>query len=289
MLELTFEDEVSDEQYFKQKALNQSTIKRLLSGETYEVANDIQTEETNAMRLGTLIHAMILEPHTVDKRFAVLPQLDLRTKADKEFKATFELEYRGRIIISWDDWETAKEVQNAFAKNTVAKLIKNGDVERAFNSTIKHYTVDGEDVDVPIKGKLDFYSEDLGIIADIKSTQTSGDKFVKECADRLYNVQSAFYFDLLQSLGLPTAKFIFIGVQTKKPYKITIVEVPQNEIETGREFYKIGIDIWLDMQANMDRYKKELVINPADGTNVFQYETPTWMYFKMEKLKKQRG
>ena len=73
ILELDFEDEnpvfktgmfdIPDEQYFKLPYVSASTLKRLLNDEAYEVANKIQTEKTDPMILGSLIHCMILEPN----------------------------------------------------------------------------------------------------------------------------------------------------------------------------------------------------------------------------------
>ena len=119
ILELDFEDEkpafktgmfdIPDEQYFKLPYVSASTLKRLLNDESYEVANKIQTEKTDPMILGSLIHCMILEPNEVDKRYAVMPKVDLRTTVGKETKMIFERENQGKEIVKDEMFEIAKE------------------------------------------------------------------------------------------------------------------------------------------------------------------------------------
>ena len=299
------------EEYHKHPAVSASILKRILiDDETYEVACGIPVEETEAMKLGTLIHLLILEPHRFSDEYAVMPKVDGRTKEGKAAKAAFELQANGKIVVDQEQYDTALKCVEAFNNNETARLMTSGTPElKLFSEMVVEYDEelviydeDGKPTNVkfddngntigilvPTRGMLDWYDEESGLIVDLKTTQTFGDKFVKECGDRGYVIQAAFYYDLLRSLGKPVNGFVFIGLQTKGRHKITITQVGTPEIENGRDFYQVGIDIWLDIKANPEKYKKQLCRNPADGSIVFEYVTPMWQHFKIDKLRKQKG
>ena len=275
---IDIELDMTEEEYHNHPSLSASIIKRLVvNDETYEVANGIKTEPTPAMELGTLVHCLILEPEKFSETYAVMPKCDLRTKEGKLLKAEFELKANGKKVVSETDFETAMKCAESFKKNTVSNLLKRGKPEQKFFSEF-----DG----VEVRGMLDWYDEESGMIVDLKTTQNFADMFVKECGDRLYNIQASFYVDLLTSLGKNVSDFVFVGVQTKAPYKITVVRLNPIDIEDGREAYKVGIDIWKDIKENPTKYNKELCINPADGGMVFDYTTPMWVRYKLDKLKR---
>ena len=268
---------MTEEEYHNHTSLSASIIKRLVvNDETYEVANGIKTEPTPAMELGTLVHCLILEPEKFKDTYAVMPKCDLRTTAGKALKADFEQNANGKKVVSETDFDTAMKCVESFKNNTVSNLIKKGKPEQKFFSELDN---------VPIRGMLDWYDEERGMIVDLKTTQNFADMFVKECGDRMYNIQASFYVDLLTSLGKNVSDFIFVGIQTKAPYKITVVRLNQIDIEDGREAYKVGIDIWKDIKANPEKYNKELCVNPSDGGVVFDYVTPMWARYKLDKLK----
>lgn len=284
MIEVDLEDDISllsDEDYHSRQEVSASILKRLvINDEAYEVANGIKTETTAAMTLGTLVHCLILEPHKFNDEFVVMPKCDLRTTAGKALKAEFEANANGKTIITESDYETALKCVASFNDSGLCKILEGGKSEQKFISTI-----DGE----PARGMLDHYNENTGRIIDLKTTQNFADCFVKECGDRGYNLQGAFYFDLIKSLGKKATEVLFIGIQTKAPHKITIVKLNEIDIENGREMYKVGLDIWRDIKENTDNYKSALCTNPADGGVVFEYVQPMWLFYKVDKMKKQKG
>jgi hypothetical protein len=76
-----------------------------------------------AMILGSLVHAMLLEPATVDSRFSVAPVCDKRTKAGKETWDNFKSSLTDGIeIITHDDVEQATKMIAAINENTSSQL-----------------------------------------------------------------------------------------------------------------------------------------------------------------------
>lgn len=269
---------IEDNEYFKLPYISASTLKRLLNDEAYEVANKIPTEKTEAMTLGSLIHCMILEPDEVDKRYAVMPKVDLRTAIGKETKMIFERENQGKEVVKDEMFETAKECYKSICETGVKQLFEGGEAEKAIQFEI------GE---VQAKGKLDYYKESKGIILDVKTTQNAGEQFATECSNRDYFLQGSFYFDGLKKLGKNVNDIIFVGVQTKKPYKVTLVRQELQEIEFGRDCYLVALEIWKDIQNNPEKYKSKLTVNPQTGENIFNMQIPTYKHFALDRLKKQ--
>lgn len=288
MIELDFEEEkpsfktgmfdILDEQYFKLPYVSASTLKRLLNDEAYEVANNIPTEKTEAMILGSLIHCMILEPSEVDKRYAVMPKVDLRTSSGKQTKMIFEQENQGKEVITDKMYEIAKECYKSVCETGVKQLFEDGVAEKAIQ-----FETNG----IEAKGKLDYYKENKGIILDVKTTQNAGESFATECSNRDYFLQGSFYFDGLKKIGKNVNDIIFVGVQTKSPYKVTLVRQEQQEIEFGRECYMVALEIYKDILAHPEKYKSKLTVNPQTGENIFSMQTPSYKIFALDRLKKQ--
>lgn len=79
--------DISDEEYFGDKSrVNCSTLKKvIMSGGSTAYLKEI-VRPTEAMRMGTAFHTLILEPNEFDKRFRVVEDYDGRTTAGKEYK-----------------------------------------------------------------------------------------------------------------------------------------------------------------------------------------------------------
>ena len=260
---------ISDEEYFAQKAVSQSLLRRLvIKQELYEVANGIQTEPTEAMNLGSAIHCLILEPAEFEKRYVVAPKFDLRLKADKEAKKAFLEEIGNKTPITTEDYSTAIECRDAFFESEAASLLDSGMAEAAVFTEL-----DGAHTKI----KLDNFCEQTGIILDFKSTQYDSDRFKKYLGDEGFSVQASLYRDVLLNAGYYPKHFIFIGIQTVKNKKITVVQQSREEYENGRALYKAGFALWGDIEKNTEKYKSKICRNAEDGTELFSLETPFYL------------
>jgi hypothetical protein len=67
---------VSFAEYCEWDAINHSRLQRIDKSPLHCHANPTR-ETSQAMRLGQLVHAGKLEPHSVDERYAVMPQYEL--------------------------------------------------------------------------------------------------------------------------------------------------------------------------------------------------------------------
>ena len=284
---------LSNEEYHAHPAVSASTLKRILfNDETYEVANNIPVEATPFMEFGTLVHCLILEPHKFPDEYIVMPKVDLRTKDGKAVKAEYEENAQGKNIITEADYERALNCVKAFNEDGVKRLIDGGENEQRFLGVVKDiplYDENGKEIiglyDIDTRGMIDNINRPKSIITDLKVTQNFGRAFNRECGDRGHGMQLALYDDLSGGVR----QRAIIGIQSHPPHKITIVEVSDAEKETGRDFYRTGIELWLDIKTYPHKYNSRLCFNREDNSVVFQLETPYWQHLMIDKIKKRRG
>ncbi|MFW2597780.1 PD-(D/E)XK nuclease-like domain-containing protein [Aliarcobacter butzleri] len=284
-------NKIDDKDYFAIKLVSfSSVIKRILNEETYEVAMNEPVEETEAMILGSAIHCAILEPDCFNDRYAVMPKIDLRTTIGRATKLKFEEDNQNKVILNFEQKDIIDEVLKSCNetnlkdefnklglsfKNMTVKDLINGQIEKALTFNFQG---------LKCKAKIDDFNN-YKMLLDVKSTQTFGDKFAEECIKRFYHAQFAFYEHGLKQLGIFPKDRIVVGVQTKKPYKITLVRFNDFVMEDGLDYCKIGTNIYKDILKNPLKYKSKICQNPQGG-NIFEAEIPTYMFYKKDKLEK---
>jgi len=194
---------MSNDDYRKIDALSASDIKEMMESIDRVVKrNKLQKDESDAMNRGTALHEAILEPEKF--RFSA---------------------YRFK----------PKEA------NSLKKMINNAKVifgDALYGSETEVGFLAEDDVFLR-KCRCDAYNPELGIIFDVKTTRY-GDKktfYRNDIIGRHYDVQAAWYMDVLKSLGYKADHFVFLCVQNMNPYNCFAVEVHDSIIEKGRSKY----------------------------------------------------
>lgn len=269
---------LEDREYFAIDAISASLLKRVYNKEFYEVLNKVENSKNDAMKFGSLVHCMVLEPDEFNNRYAVMQELNLRTKEGKESKNLFELENRDKEIVTQDELRRA---QNCLKSLENAKLLK------IFKRGLKEQVALFKMQDLNCKSKIDFYDEKNGLLIDLKTTSKSGEEFLKDCKKFHYNLQMAFYHDGLVQLGKEIKKVLIVGIQNQKPFKITIAELEQDELEVGRDKYNLAIKMLNKIKSD-NKYKSELETNIL-GSNIFKLQSSNFELQEIEKLKQILG
>lgn len=269
---------MTDKEYFALDAISASLLKRVYRKEYFEVANNISLKASDAMRFGTYLHCLVLEPEEAKKRFVIMPELNLRTKEGKEIKAKIESENTDKEIITLDEQNRALNALESLRNTNILNLFKSG-----LKEFVIRFEIDGK----ACKSKIDFYNENSELLIDFKTTSKSGNDFLKDCKNLHYNLQLAFYRDALLSQDKKVKKAFIIGVQSKYPYKITIVELDENELNLGREKYKIAMKM-LEKIKNEKAYSLPLECDIL-GNNIFQLVSDPWHISEIENFKELLG
>lgn len=240
----------------------------------FKFKDEFEKPDSKALILGSAVHKLVLEPADFLKEFVAEPKADKRTKEGKEVYAEFLKGSEGKIILDAEAYEKATAIANAVnSMRETALFLKDGLAEQSYFAEIEG---------VPVRCRPDFLNEALGLCVDLKTTSdASADGFAKSVANFNYHIQAAFYTDILRLCGKRVENFLFIAVETKKPYMTGFYTLDEAAIEQGRKTYL----------ALLERYKLCLERNEWWGYAKFEPESkeieavqtlslPAWKFYE---------
>ena len=220
---------------------------------------------TDDMRIGTLIHAAVLEPDEVGNRYIVLPEEAPNRPTSRQINAKkpspetlaaidwwreFEEKAKGKEIVPAEWLETAWNCRKAiFAEPYASRLLSNGGTaEQSIFAT-------DPETGILMKCRPDFLTPQ-GIMVDIKSARdASEDGFGRAIGDRRYYVQHPFYGDTFKhAFGETMKHFFFVAVEKTYPYNVGVYYLDEEQIEKGRERYKKDIRVIQEVRSGNGEY-----------------------------------
>lgn len=195
-------------------------------------------EDTPALRFGTAIHTLVLEPARFVSEYTVING-DRRLKATKE--AIKEAEAVGKTVLTQDEFDALSGMQESVFKSRIAARLIDG-------ATIEH-SVFSELDGVRVKCRPDGWNTEKGVLFDLKSTEdASPEGFARTVAKYRYHVQDAFYRHVVASATGGDAddlSFIFIAVEKKPPFAVALYQLDELAALQG----------WVDAREDLRRYK----------------------------------
>lgn len=210
---------------------------------------------TAAMKLGSAVHTMVLEPHQFDARYALAPadapkrptqaQLNAKNPSADSVRAIafwqqFDLLTAGKEIISQDYYDTCRCMRDSvMAHSAAAWLLQAGTAETSM------FANDPE-TGAMVRVRPDWITEG-GIVADLKTTEDARpSEFGRSCYNFRYHVQDALYQDVPQWLpeSVKLDGFVFIAVEKKPPYAVVVYEADDLFIGRGRDAYRRDLDTY---------------------------------------------
>lgn len=258
------------EQYHSKLGVSASLLKLMASKSPYHVWHEYLRPDrewkppTAAMKLGTLVHAIVLEEETVDSRFVVF-EGDRRTKAGKEEYQ--EIVESGKEPVSVADMRLADAVASSVKLHKIAgPLFDEGMPE------VSRFRDRGTEL-LPQKCRLDFLSPN-GIIELKTAADASPAGFTNQIYRMKYHLQAAFYADMLGITG--ANGFTFVAVETSPPYPVGVY-IPSPEVmQHGRELYARMLakfdECWLKQE--WPGYDCGLIMPPGWAANKPNNEIP---------------
>jgi PDDEXK-like domain of unknown function (DUF3799) len=227
-LPLGISHNVPEEQYRSDPGLNQSLLKAFgtsKSPQHFLWEKDHPKEETDSLRIGRFVDAAVAtaigtaDSFSMNDRFAVYTGAVRRGKeweAFKEFNA-------GKTILNQSESERAVEAAAACAIHS--------DTQRILTVCARQVAVIADLPNIGrCKGLIDLLPDpklcDPLLLAHAFDLKTAADAspegFASACYDFGYDIQAAFYMDLLHACGVPVKNFGFIAVENKPPHLIKI-------------------------------------------------------------------
>jgi exodeoxyribonuclease VIII len=177
-------------------------------------------EPSDALKLGTLVHCLALNPHTFDDEF-LIADYERRSNAGKARYQ--ELNQYGLTVIKPREYSKAVALVAAIKADADArKLLRHGRKERIILEPR------GPGV-LPLKARLDIHHEARRQVVELKTTRDLA-TLQHDIRNYGYLLSAALYQRISRSRS-----FVFIFVQTSEPYTVDIFEPAYWQIDEGRE------------------------------------------------------
>lgn len=196
--------------------------------------------------VGSLVHAITLEPESVFERFAIAPDCDKRTTVGKKTHAEFESlnTNANKKIVSINDYKQSSAMAQSIQSHPVASSIlsQKKEVEMSYFWTNKNC--------INCKCRPDITCKDLQFIADIKTTDDASEfNFARDCIKYGYHIQAAHYLSGCSVVdGVEYKKFILIVVEKNEPYDVMIYDMDTSFFDIGNKKIELAMQRFIDNQ-----------------------------------------
>lgn len=243
---------ISNKEYRQREGVSSSELKNMVKSPMhckYWRENPME-KETPALLFGKAVHKYVLEKDDFFSEFAVAPNINRRTKAGKEEWALFEFDNQDKCIISSDDFEEIKDMYEALYSTPYVERLLSGAKELSF-------FMEDENTGLTIKCRPDCLTDigDTHILIDYKScTDATSEQFMKDSIKFMYDLQMAYYKDILDKQRGCEHTVIFIAQEKTAPYLVNVLEANEYFIKSGRDMYRTCLDMYAECEKSGNWY-----------------------------------
>lgn len=264
--------DLAENEYHAHPALGSTSIKLLsdpdlsLAEAKYQMENN---EHKEAYEVGTLGHALILEG-SYDHVIHRVHEDSYRKKVAQEAKDWALNE--GLIPINDSEVESklslVQKIRDSVMDHPIAsQLLQDGQPE---------VSIFWDQEGVPLKGRLDYWREEAGIVVDLKLLRSAQPESVrKQISDLGYYIQRTHYLNGIERLTGFRPDWYFVTVGKEAPYSVSVHKMAP---ET---------DVAANMRINyaLSRYRQATEHNIWPGyTDVYEHSLAPWEHIKNESL-----
>lgn len=209
--------------YFDIEALSASGAKLMLKSPAhYRYWKDNPKDATPAMTFGTIVHALVLEPHRDISKLYAVKTLNWTTKEGKEEKAY--LESLNLPIISKSDEDRALAVRDSVWRSSFIKDLMKGAVIESNQQWQGYSNL------CPCKAGIDAYTDNH--IIDLKTClDASPEGFAAQIRRFNYDLQAAHYLEAMVHEDIHS--FVFVAVETQPPYAVAAYTLDHDTLMRG--------------------------------------------------------
>ena len=215
-----FVENMPYEEYAAVKAINFSQLRPMMrSPLAYRWAMDNPEPETDAQKIGTVVHRMILEPNNLGE-LAVWGNLeDQKVRHGKVWNA-FREENAGRTILTQSEKEYVVQTTVAVRRNLLARkyLAEDGPTE------VSMFWHDANGV--AFKGRIDKLIPSKHIMVNLKTTRSCQPwQFGAQAYKLGYYMHEALYWDGYKILTGRSAKQKIVAFESRPPYEGAVYRI----------------------------------------------------------------
>lgn len=219
------------------------------------IAKTLKTEETDAMRLGSAVHMLALEPERFDDQYWISTgpinastgkPYGRDTKKFADWLAEVEANDKRKLILQ-DEFAESLEIAKAFQSHPTIAAIMAASTEKVFERGYEmQYLVDDQDP-IRLKCKPDCVIPSEGLIIDLKTTSDPHPDAWRWSAEEYgYHRQAAIYLQAMEAYYGKPFRFLFGVVRSKAPYEVGVYELDEDSIHRG----------WAQVESLIAEYAK---------------------------------
>lgn len=256
---------MNNTEYHASPAVSNSKLSRFI--ESPRLMNTPR-KKTPALRWGTLVHTIILEPDLVGSDWAIMPEgLDCG-KGAKAREEEFLLANEGKEVVSHSEYLQLSGIAKAVQEDaTAASLLAGEGVNES--SYFWNDAITG----IPMRCRPDRFRDD-GLLVDVKTTASVEHyAFRRSVWDYGYDRQSAIYTDGIEAMISRKPKgFAFIAIEGKDAPEIfvQVFVLTEADIEIGRKRYRKALGL---MRNYIDTHGPEPLAWPTkSGPDVIEID-----------------
>lgn len=243
---------MTEREYRQHPAISRSELWRMSeSPAKFKWFKDHPPEPTPALTFGQVVHKLILQPETFEDDFAILTDVDRRTKVGKEAFDAFLNRLDGRTAIIQSDYEKAQEMASAVFQNRLAASILEDRHDIAILSSQHEVPFFWTDPDTgeQCKCRCDALTviDDRIVIVDYKTAGSAKtDVFNQSIYKYGYHLQAAMYSEgVMRAMDLEyRPEFWFVVQEKSAPYAVNVVTIPETVMQAGIDVYREYLGIY---------------------------------------------
>lgn len=219
MTDKTFTDgvhSITNEQYHAANGISRSQL-MLLDKSPYHFWYEVMSgeaerkEATPAMNIGSAFHTLLLEEELFNNEYAVMPDINRRTKEGKAQYEEFCEANQGKIILSLDQFNKVTQMANLVKRHEIVTTLLD---EAVFEQSI--FWTDSE-TGLQFKTRPDIWSTKM--IVDVKTTADASEYKMKRAAlDYGYYLQAGMAYEGCKAIGKPFEMFVILACEKEAPH-----------------------------------------------------------------------
>ena len=236
--------ELTNEEYHACEGISASAIKVLLKCPQifhYKYILGNRDEETKAMRIGTALHTLILEPHLFLNNHAILDSVP--RKGSKNYDAMMDL-CGDKTWVHKDEHAELLEMAKSLKAYEKFDLIfsRDGKAEQSI-------FWEDEDTGILLKSRPDFINYKVEIIFDLKTaSDASRSEFSKSKMNYGTYIQAYMQQAAVEAITGKKCPVVHVVVEKNAPYPVACYQVTEAELGMGEFQLKKALQYYSDCE-----------------------------------------
>lgn len=202
--------------------------------------------DSPSLTFGGALHKAVLEPGGFSDEYAVMPNIDRRTREGREAYVEFLAGSDGKTVITAADYEVIAAMAEKLAANRYAKFLLSGEVEKSY------YWTD-ETTGLSCQARPDSFRiiNGRGVITDLKTCTNAGnDAFRRDAVKYGYDMQAAMFKTACEKEHGVPCDFIFVAIEKTPPYMINVTQADELLIKYGEDRFREALGTYKECRES---------------------------------------